>query len=264
MKKIVLLALVAVMGLNAQVSAQITEGEPSAHKIRTGNRMEEGNWGLYMGVTSDMFKNWKDASIKNEISLPLLNVKYMYTDKWELRMGLQVDKTRTVAKGSIAKSYEKDGSIDDTYDVKDKAVKSSGLLTPGFAYHFSKNNILDVYAGAELPIGWTRDTQVSKNDDYTNRMRHGSFDIGVGTFVGLQLFIGHLPLALGVEYGLSSVTHCGNKYVNHVEGDGIDYTYKYRPNEDGSIESDVRYKNLRNRGTQIGSQFRLTLSYYFK
>lgn len=270
MKKSILLAIVAMMGFTTQVSAQITEGEPTARKIRTGNRMEEGTWGLYMGVTSDMFKNWADASIKNDISLPLLNIKYMCSDKLELRMGIQGKKNRTTIKGDYATSYDTDGSIDDTESMKDKDVQAEARFTPGFAYHFSKHNILDVYAGAELPLGWTRDKQVGKNGDNKVIDKHNSFDIGIGGFVGLQAFIGHLPLALGFEYGLSSITHCGNKYIHKVDGkdavgNDIEYTYKYRANAAGTgPDTATKYKSLKNRGTELGSQFRITLSYYFK
>ncbi|MBQ8968326.1 MAG: hypothetical protein IJ064_01135 [Bacteroidaceae bacterium] len=268
MKRIMFVALAAMLGFTSQVSAQITEGEPTAHKIRTGNRMEKGNWGLYMGVTSDMFKNWKDASIKNDISLPLLNVKYMASDKLELRIGVQALKNRETLKGSIATAYDTDGSIDKADDFKNKNLKAQARFTPGFAYHFSKHNILDVYAGAEMPLGWSREKWVDNDEDTDRSLRHGTFDIGLGGFVGLQAFIGHLPLALGVEYGLSSITHCGNKYVQKVDGkdalgNKVDYTYKFR-NDPRTVTGQTPYKSLKNRGTELGSQFRITLSYYFK
>ena len=89
MKKLVLCALMA-MGLALPSVAQITEGVPTAKTIRTGNRVQKGDFGIYMGVSSNMFKDMKDKNIKINNPLPLVNLKYMVTDRIETRLGLAV------------------------------------------------------------------------------------------------------------------------------------------------------------------------------
>ena len=51
------LLLLALLGLGTVDSfAQLTTGKPSAKVIRTGNRAQAGDFGLYVGATSNMFK----------------------------------------------------------------------------------------------------------------------------------------------------------------------------------------------------------------
>ena len=88
MKKLVLTALALCMGL-VTATAQITTGESSAQVIRTGNRAEAGNFGLYLGATADMFKNLISVGDAEFKALPLINFKYMANDNLELRLGLE-------------------------------------------------------------------------------------------------------------------------------------------------------------------------------
>ena len=59
MKKIFLL-LALCCGVVA-VDAQITTGQNTSKVVRTGNRAQEGNFGLYLGATTDMFKKITDS-----------------------------------------------------------------------------------------------------------------------------------------------------------------------------------------------------------
>jgi hypothetical protein len=77
MKKLVITALALCMGFMT-ATAQITTGESSSQVVRTGNRAEAGDFGLYLGATSDMFKNIVDGF--DVQALPLLNFKYMISD----------------------------------------------------------------------------------------------------------------------------------------------------------------------------------------
>jgi hypothetical protein len=68
----------------------------------------------------------------------------------------------------------------------------------------------------------------------------------LGAFVGLQAYVANLPLAVGVEYGISSLkTISSNKYVTDEE-------QEYKPER--------RKDNTWN----VGHQARLTLTYFFK
>jgi hypothetical protein len=86
----------------------------------------------------------------------------------------------------------------------------------------------------------------------------------MGVFVGLQAYIADLPLAIGLEYGISSRVDLGLKYKNeYTTEQGT--TIKYSPtNNFKYLEGSSSYSNLKARKGGIGNQIRLTLSYYFK
>lgn len=241
MKKILFL-MALVLG-SATANAQITTGENTAKVIRTGNRAQKGNLGIYLGATTNMFKDIVDSKV-NIKALPLINLKYMYTDKTEFRLGLEL--------------WEKDS----TYIAPNKtdATKSESniMFYPGIAYHFSNKNLLDVYVGGELPFGWGSQSNIEATDEgsiisttgYTYADNQKYFRVGVGAFIGLQAYLGNLPVALGCEYGLSALyARC---YNGSLDKDG----YK--------IDESSQYNyNASNSKFKIGHQVRLTLSYYF-
>lgn len=280
MKKIFLTAVLALcVGMSA--TAQISTGEPTAKKIRTGNRPQAGDFGLYLGMTSNMFKNLADNDIKMD-PLPLINLKYMITDNWEARVGLEFYRTRETLKTEIeTDGYEgKYEGNDNTYTLKgkEKFVESQNHINPGIAYHFNSKNILDVYMGAEATIGWSRN---SLYHDYSklegtevkegyNNTRKASFQMGAGAFIGLQAFIADLPLAIGVEYGISTLFDTHLRYKNESQyGDG-DEMVTYTPSMDDLPNLKAHgigggeYDGLKANKGKIGNQFRITLSYYFK
>lgn len=220
-------------------NAQITTGESSSRVIRTGNRAKAGNFGIYIGATSDMFKNIGDkkdeGGIKNFEALPLINLKYMKSDNLEYRLGLEWWKSSS-------------STTDKTGEEKIETSSSQSQFTfyPGVAYHFSNKNLLDVYVGGELPIGLAWNSMGYGDED----MSTSNFRVGLGAFVGLQAYIGNLPVALGLEYGISTM------YSTVSDGsmtkDGMTIDYKQGPAEDISQSK-----------WNLGQQLRVTLSYYF-
>ena len=88
MKKLVIAALALCMGF-VTATAQITTGKSSAQVVRTGNRAEAGNFGLYLGATADMFRNLVNIDEAELKALPLINFKYMMNDNVEARLGLE-------------------------------------------------------------------------------------------------------------------------------------------------------------------------------
>lgn len=260
MKRRILLFMLCVCCLGTTASfAQITTGKPSAKKIKTGNRAEEGNFGIYLGATTEMFKALTDADIKFK-ALPLVNLKYMYTDELEFRVGLEFGKKRELSKGETYNSNSKE----DGADFKASSVDSRNYFYPGVAYHFSPTNLLDVYVGGELPIGWERYKQSTESEydklEYKSSVSRGTFNIGLGAFIGLQAYIANLPIAVGVEYGLSSMVYTGLKY-KHSSKMGKEKEQVYYTK---TLEDDDKYNDLKVRQGEIGSQFRFTLTYYFK
>lgn len=265
------------VALSCPAFAQLTEGEPTAKKIRTGNRAEQGDFGIYVGATTSMFKAMFDSegSDGQEIEIqpiPLINFKYMLTDQFEARVGLEFSKKKESVKGDYITGTDYDEQSEninyETENRKYKAIDADNRIIPGFAYHFSRSNLLDVYAGAELPFGWKRYKYSTEDSESSSSYTRGGFQIGLGAFIGLQMHIADLPLAVGLEYGISSMFDARGK-VKAVAESGGTKTVTYQPN----IESfpmlkeqlpDSSWESLKARKGEIGNQLRITLTYYFK
>ena len=215
-------------------NAQITTGKSTSKVVRTGNRAQAGNFGLYLGATTDMFQKIGDKNVELS-ALPLINLKYMKTDKMEFRLGIEWWKSST--------SFE-DNSGDDK--IEGKESEKSFMFYPGVAYHFNNQNLLDVYVGGELPIGLANHGVGNADDDYYT----SQFRVGLGAFIGLQAYIANLPLAIGVEYGVSTLYNTASDGRLTQDGMTIDKDFGYR--EDYSSSS-----------FKLGHQARLTLTYYF-
>lgn len=257
--KTLFIALLAALGGALAANAQITTGEPTSKVIRTGNRAEKGDFGLYIGATTSMFGNIFKENVEI-IPLPLLNLKYMATDNFELRVGLEAYKLNEKLNGEIR--TEENTYVTDNQKYGENTV----MLYPGFSYHFSRLNILDVYVGAELPLGWNTNNIKSVSTNYQSQTAKRSFVLGLGAFVGLQAYIADLPLAIGVEYGISSRLDTGLKYKNTVTMDN-QTTISYSPSLEDLPDltpMGTAYDKLKARKGEIGGQLRLTLSYYFK
>lgn len=246
MKKITSALLMLFVGV-LLAPAQITTGEPSAEVVRLGNRADKGDFGLYLGVTSDIFKGLFEDDVQFK-GLPLINFKYMFSNHVEGRIGFE-----WWAKNTATDAY------DDNHDwvSKDISHENNIMFYPGIAYHFNRSNILDVYVGGELPIGgsglgtftkYNNDNKFDYAGDKHDHYTATQFNIGLGAFIGLQAYICNLPLAIGLEYGVSCL-------YNHV-GNGV------LTNDGMSIEAP--YPHVKDNQFKLGNQARLTFTYFFK
>lgn len=248
MKKKLLTLIVLIGAVSFSANAQLTTGNPTAKEIRTGNRPQAGDFGIYTGISSEGIIQLIGGAAA---PLPLVNVKYYITDRLEARVGIDAAANRNwlkgVKTGETAKSGEKSGM-------------SWGYLEPGVAYHFSKHNIIDVYAGAELLLGYYSDynTVIDGASDTKSMTSITNFQVGLRPFIGLQAFIGDLPLAIGLEYGWRGLVNLGEKEKSTVITGGSKQV-TYRP-EGTSIDFDKLVAG----SSLLGNEVRITLSYYFK
>ena len=237
-------------------TAQLSTGETSSHTFRSGNRAQSGDYGMYLGAKTSVFKELFDDSFDLAGTLPLLNFKYMQSDNVELRAGVELYRASRVLKGAAANNGG---------DIKFNEVKARNFVYPGMAYHFSNRNLLDVFVGAELPIGWSRDKTTGSNASGTTISSRMSFHMGVGTFAGLQAYIANLPFAVGFEYGISFLTNWGQKYKNETSLTGQNTVISYTPDPDVFPEfNNMTFDSLNARKTDLGSQMRITITYFFK
>lgn len=253
-KKIFMTALLA-FAFSMAAMAQITTGEPSAKKIRTGNRPEAGTFGLFIGTSVN---NFVDAiEYGSLIPMPIINVKYYVTDHLETRASIDANLYNEKALGKENTAGKKLGA---------RNAQGQFLLVPGVAYHFGNLNILDVYAGAEIPLGWTgvKSRSIDEASDITQTLTKNAFTLGVDAFIGLQAFIANLPIAIGIEYGIGSQFDLGLKYKSSVTSGGTTQV-TYSPSVDlAGITTSQSFDKLQARRGNLTQQVRLTLSYYFK
>jgi hypothetical protein len=233
--------------------AQISEGVTNSTVIRTGNRPGAGTFGIYVGPSLSDILNLVDRGTTWR-GFPIVNLKYYYSSSLEFRLGMQFYSTATTTKGILANTTT-------TFDVKSK--ESYNRITPGIAYHFSSKNIVDVYVGAAIVLGYDIDNLNSVSSSeiaLINKIKRTSFVMGGEAFIGLQCFVADLPLAFGLEYGLSGLGEFGQKYkheVGDVNGKSqIFYTL------DGDANN-FSYDQLKSKKGSVGNDVRLTISYYF-
>ncbi len=220
MKKILTCLVLALLMGGTSLFAQITTGEPYATKFRTGNRPVKGTLGFYFAPSVQDFKAILDKDIEYK-GVPKMNLKAYTSKNAEFRLGLEFQGLKTSMDG-----------FNDYGDVV-KLEESNGInrVTPGFAYHFSNTNVLDVYMGADVTVGWDKWSSMTGIDgakDFTNgylQYSNSSFVYGAGLFFGLQTFIADLPLAVGIEWGISFLKH-SNAQIETILYNGSD-TYNY-------------------------------------
>lgn len=262
MKKITF-SLLAMMLVVSSAMAQISTGEPYSSVIpRTGNRPQQGNWGLYLGgsVTQVLDLIQYNKTIEFEgidrssiyWALPMVNLKYYATDNWEIRCGFEF--------ACQSESLSMKLLEDTKYVGKGSTRKESNFtrFLPGFAYHFNTNNILDVYMGAQMPLGWDINSEKTNaadalNNSAMNKTYTGTFVIGGGVFVGLQVFIADLPFAIGVEGGYSGMARLG----------GLTKTTQVRDNKKQVYVDGQQISSATKTFANWGADAAITFSYYF-
>lgn len=237
--------------------AQLSTGESSASVIRTGNRPEGGDFGIFIGPSYSEIKDMCDNKVEFR-GFPLVNFKYYSSQNLEWRLGLQFYRTKEKIKGDALNE-----AFEDMGEIKSKDVKSYNRISPGVAYHFSSRNLLDIYVGGSLPFGWDKDGKINESEydgeKETNNVTRNTFVIGIGGFIGLQAFVADLPFSIGLEYGFSGLLHSGNKYKHEITTEDGTQTYFTKDKD-----SDIMFDKLKSKKGEFGSDVRITLSYYFK
>ncbi|MCD8288165.1 MAG: hypothetical protein LUC18_04925, partial [Porphyromonadaceae bacterium] len=142
-------------------------------------------------------------------------------------------------------------------------------FTPGVAYHFAGINLLDIYVGGAVPLGWDKykaidETTVkygngSASEEYYSNVTQKSGIFGVQAFIGLQAFVADLPFSIGLEYGLSAMFRTGLQYKHEMREGGSEQVYYTTEKNNGS-----RYDDLKMSKSEIGGDIRVTFTYYFK
>ncbi len=261
-KQFIIPALVFVF-LTSTAFAQLSDRVNSPSTFKIGTRPVAGNLGINIATSyQDINKILNNTNFE---TLPIVSVRYYIMNDLVVTGGVKWNADRTIVKGDV----DSDISIGTTSFYEDRDITSRFMLSPGIEKHFMSSNILDVYVGGRLPLGVVTDIsqfdQEFDNGDYTySTQSKRSFVYGLDGFVGLQAFIADLPMALGCEVGLSLFAYANAKTKNvnesSIGGTTNDQTF-YTTNLDPIGYS---YSKLNARESEIKTDLRITLSYFFK
>ena len=236
--------------------AQLSERENDATMVKLGARPQAGDMSLTFGfdLGGTLDSNQADASLFTGNFLAkgdFLTFKWYKSDDIVIRVALRLSKHSEKLSGDVMDSSAVASNqfiFGGTYESK--TMKREYVLVPGIEKHFSSSNIFDVYAGADLYLGFGKEDSISNRtygkvwsnpmppppnvpltptgDEDLWQATTSNTIVGIGGVVGFNMFIGHLPISIGLEYGLNMKWTMGGKTEwthsqiiggNEVEGD---------------------------------------------
>ncbi|MEP7263638.1 MAG: hypothetical protein ABI772_04030 [Bacteroidota bacterium] len=229
MKKSILIIAALAMGASSSF-AQLSTRENCATNECIGARPVKGDMALTFAIN---IAGDDTASLPLENNLTsgsVLTFKYFTSDDVAFRIGFRLAKTSYNFKGDLDSASQAAANQGGNIEISEREFKSSDrlyLLVPGIEKHFSPSNIFDVYAGADLHLGFSRSVDIDNTsfranpvsgDDHNNSTSKTTQTVvGLGGVVGFNVFIAHLPISLGLEYGWNARWRLGGK--THVETD---------------------------------------------
>jgi len=287
MKKLFYAFLIIVLGVNLSY-AQLSDRVNSPSTFKIGTRPVAGNWGLVFAPSYQDFKDIinridGDDSTETKNVLPVIALRMYNSDNLVLRIGIRSKSHNLKISGTLV-SPPAGGSY--ITELKYQRRDAELYITPGAEYHFAKSNILDVYLGACIPLGYYKENQTDymRMSDMTSayqsieRKRLG-FAYGFEGFFGVQAFVADLPFSIGLELGSTALGKLGKKWkvdsYNVAGGTATTQSY-YTVNLDaddvidpaffattGTTIDSHAYSKLTAKSFNIDGMARLTLSYYF-
>jgi hypothetical protein len=271
MRKIKLLfsAFLPVALICGTVQAQLSDRVNNPTTFKVGTRPIQGNFGASFSVGRSDIQGWfgigenDDPTTRVFESLPLLTIKYYYTDNLVITAGIKGESTRKMFKGDVDPMLNTLGIS----SKNTKTVQSEYMIVPGVENHFMSSNILDVYFGARIPLGMVTDIDIAnidyENKNYTyNEQKRRSMLIGLDFGLGVQMFVADLPFALGAEAGLAGYGYLRNKtkHTDKFSVNGVSDEQEYYTVEG----DDIKYSSLKSRTFELAPNFRFSLAYFFK
>ena len=271
MKKTVL--SFALLGICSLASAQLSTRENQDTRYKFGARPVKGDMALVFGYdlskpefgdSTREVSGWNGFMRGN-----LITVKKFIQDDVAIRAGLRLTRSSRSIKGEVDSTQFIQATLS---EFEYKSSSREYMLVPGIEKHFSSSNIFDVYVGGDLFLGFGRDRSVESytfrdtdNNDI-HKMTTPYTIVGLGGVIGVNVFVLDLPVAVGVEYGLSAFWQMGNKTKHEVES-GTDayeyYTVGNDPNTAGG--ANLQYSSVKQKYMTMNSndQVRLVLNIYF-
>ena len=263
--------------------SQISDRKNNESTYLFGARPEAGNYAFYFGVTpADIEDIWLNTDWE-ESGIPLLNIKYYYTDQFVVKAGMQVSKKKRTMEGNLP-GYQNDnesGGLLGYSSYKHAEIDESWGISMGAEQHFNLSNIIDVYMGVNGNLGYERSVRVDNisyhTGDYSNN-EGSSFGLtyGLETIIGSNFFIADLPLAIGLETGFVAKNYGANKFKNEwsekigdVSNSGTYFSsliddFQDFNNSIDNLSNNNDFSELKARRFDIIPLTRVTFTYYFK
>lgn len=262
MKKFTLgfILVVAIVLTGMDVQAQLSERVNNPSTFRMGTRPTQGNWGFSVAYSVADNDALTDGEAAIESFLPLISIKHYWRDDIVLSLGFKNFKTSKQFSGDL--DPDENGGLE-RYEWKDVTAKN--YLQLGFEKHFLVSNIMDPYVSVSIPLGYWRESNGSKseftNGTVSNLRSRFSFYYGFELSIGTKIFIADLPIAIGVEGGMTGYGLMGDKYkVEGTDGSGDSYTY-YTTDLDATGKT---FTDLSSGSYQAGGFARVSIAYYFR
>jgi hypothetical protein len=207
----------------------------------------------------------------------VLTFKYFNTNDVAYRIGFRLAKTAVNFKGSSDSLTQAAGGdpagpngnfINGLAEREFKNSDRTYLLVPGIEKHFNASNIFDVYAGADLHLGFMRsvlidNTELTNGDFNNSTSKTTSTLVGLGGVVGFNVFIAHLPISLGLEYGWNARWKLGGKTKTESEtktgATSTSNEYFTQPGDDNAY-TDLKRKEF---AMDTNQNVRITLNIFF-
>ncbi|MDF2448512.1 MAG: hypothetical protein K0R26_1016 [Bacteroidota bacterium] len=280
------IALVALAFGVTSAFAQLSTRENDENVIKYGARPKAGDMAFVLGtsIASDSGMTAKLFSGNALQSGNILTYKYYKTDDLVIRAGLRLKNNNSTLKGTgldssaqynphaVTSGTAAAGSYANLSDVKNKTVERMWEFVPGVEKHFLASNIFDAYVGADLYLGFGSD-RTTNNFTYKNGDKNfvtsktNTTKVGLGLVSGFNVFLGHLPVSLGLEYGWNAKWTFGGvtKVKEDVTAGTLSYTQEYKTDNSTSSNSNAKYSKLKKREFNADSNqdVRVVLHIYF-
>ena len=285
MKKSVLMIAMA-FGVSTAF-AQLSTRENDETVIKYGARPKAGDMAFVLGTSlaNDSGMTAKLFSGNALQSGNILTYKYYKTDDIVIRAGIRFMNKNLTVKGHgadssavYAPSTANNGSAlyDNFTDVKDKTVERMYEIVPGVEKHFVAANIFDAYVGADLYLGFGSDksqknyTYANGDKNFTNK-KTNTTNVGIGLISGFNVFLGHLPMSIGLEYGWNAkwtfggVTKVKREVSDAVTSTSYSVTYKEEQSSNAVGATSAKYSKLKRRefNANTNQDVRIVLHIYF-
>lgn len=266
--------------------AQLSTRENDATVEKLSARPEKGDMSLTFAIdlVQDAALLGSNPGDSSDTGIPfrnrlftgdLLTYKYYTSDQLAIRAGLRLYKNSKRSSGTTVDSSFYFPVV--PVIAKNKYVRNNReiLLAGGVERHFAKSNIFDVYAAADLLLGFGQYKTVMNedysNEDYTNiTMKDNRFILGGEFLTGFNIFIAHLPLSVGLEYGLYMKWTAGKgktkvKREDKIGDDKFSTTYYMQSFDPFGVPDPLSYDKLRASEFDMNTNqnVRLTINIYF-
>ena len=266
--------------------AQLSTRENDETVIKYGARPKAGDMAFVLGTSlaNDSGMTAKLFSGNALQSGNILTYKFYKTDDIVIRAGIRFMNKNLTVKGSAADSSEVyapftspgAGVYQNFSDVKDKTVERMYEIVPGIEKHFVAANIFDAYVGADLYLGFGSDksqknyTYQNGDKNFTNR-KTNTTNVGIGLVSGFNVFLGHLPMSIGLEYGWNAkwtfggVTKVKQEVTDAASSTSYSVTYKEELASTAVGSTSAKYSKLKRRefNANTNQDVRVVLHIYF-